>query len=84
MNAKIILCIAMGVFVAHLAVFMIIFRLHMDAHPPVPPPPPNFRVAEEHVIDPATGEKLLHREISVSTKLAPGVYQGRTEEPAVK
>ena len=84
MNAKIILCIAMGVFVAHLAVFMIIFRLRMDAHPPVPPPRPNFHVAEEKVTDPATGEKIVHRELSVSTKLAPGVYRGRGDEPVEK
>jgi hypothetical protein len=83
-NAKIILCIAMGVFVAHLAVFMIIFRIHLDAHPPVPPPQPNFHVAEETVINPANGEKIVHREMSVSTRLAPGVYRGRGDEPVEK
>ena len=71
MNVKIFLCIAMGVFVAHLALFMLIARVRMDAHPPVPPPKPNFHVAEETVIDPQTGEKMVHREIRVSTRLAP-------------
>ena len=85
MNAKIVLCIAMGVFVAHLAVAMIIFRLRFDAHPPVPPPPPNFHVAEEIVVDPQTGEKIINREFRVSTKLAsPVVEQSRPAAPVAK
>jgi hypothetical protein len=84
MNWKIVLCIAIGVFVAHLAIFMIIFRVHLDAHPPMPAPQPNFHVAEEKVTDPGTGEKLVHREMTVSTQLAPGIYQGRADERAGK
>ena len=71
MNIKIFLCIAMGVFVAHLAIFMLVARMRMDANPPVPPPKPNFFVAEETAVDPASGETIVHREIRVSTKLVP-------------
>ena len=71
MNFKIFLCIAMGVLVAHMAIFMLIARIRLDANPPMPAPRPNFHVAEETVVDPETGEKIVHREIRVSTKLAP-------------
>ena len=85
MNIKIILCIAMGVLVAHIAVVMILFHFRTDSLPPPPPPPMrNFRVAEEKFVDSATGEKLVHREIRVSTKLAPGGDVGRKEEPLSK
>ena len=61
----------MGVFVAHLAIFMLVARMRMDASLPAPRPKPNFHVAEETLVDAATGEKIVHREISVSTKLMP-------------
>jgi hypothetical protein len=80
-NPKIFLCIAMGVFVAHLAGFMIYFRLTMDPKPPPPTPAPNFRIAEGVRIDAKTGIKTVTREITVSTKLAPpGTYQGRADQ----
>jgi hypothetical protein len=85
MNIKIILCIAMGALVAHIAVVMILFHFRTDSLPPPSPPPVrNFRVAEEKFVDPTTGEKLIHREIRVSTKLAPGGDAGRKIEPLAK
>ncbi len=75
MNAKLVGSIAMGVFVMHIAVFMIIARVRMNSQPPfVPPPEPNFRVAEKVIVDPETGKKTTYREIHVSTKLADPDY----------
>jgi hypothetical protein len=82
-NLKLLLCIAMGVFVAHLAVFMMIFSIRSRQLPPPPiPPPPNFKYAEEVVVNPKTHERIVNREITVSTKLRSDLYQGRNEEPA--
>ena len=84
MNFKLLGCIAMGVFVAHLAVFMMVFRVRSTSGPTAPlPEPANLRVAEEVVIDPRTKTKLVNREITVSTKLRSEVYTHRPEE-AVK
>lgn len=70
MNFKLLLCIGMGVFVAHLAVFMMIMRFRLNRLPTQPPEPVrNFSVAEAVVVDPKTGEKMVHREFRVSTKL---------------
>ena len=70
MNTRLLLCIAMGAFVAHLAVFMIIARLRIGRLPHPPPPPvQNFSVAEAVEIDPQSGKKIVHREFKVSTKL---------------
>ena len=71
MNFRLLLCIGMGVFVAHLAVFMIIARVRLDRlPPPAPPPAPNFSSSEAMLVDPDTGEKSVVREFRVSTKLA--------------
>jgi hypothetical protein len=82
-NLKLLFCIAMGVFVAHLAVFMMIFSIRSRQLPPPPvPPPPNFKYAEEVVVNPKTRERIVNREITVTTKLRNDLYQGRSEEPA--
>jgi hypothetical protein len=83
-NTKLFLCIAMGVFVAHLAVFMIVARIRLDRlPPPVPVAKPNFSVSEAVDVNPATGEKIVHREITISTKLVePEAPLGRTKAPA--
>jgi len=84
-NLKLLLCIAMGVFVAHLAVFMIVFSVRSRQIPPPPiPPPPNFKYAQETVVNPKTGERIVNREITVSTKLRNELYRGRSEAPAAK
>ncbi len=82
MNFKLIICIAMGAFVAHLAIFMIYMRINF--HPTAPPPPrkPNFTTAQEVVRDAKTGAKTVHQEFTISTRLAPpGTYQGRPDQP---
>ena len=65
MNFRIFLCIAMGVFVSHLGVIMLLS--HLRPQPP-PPPKPNFTVRSQTVVDRDTGEKAVYREITVSTR----------------
>jgi hypothetical protein len=78
MNLKLLGCIAMGVFVAHLAVFMMVFRVRtMGVSSGPAPAPPNLHVAEEIVVDPATKTKLVNREITVSTALRAELYQDK-------
>ena len=82
MNTKLLLCIALGVFTAHMAVFMIYMRVTFDPQPLPPRPKPNFRMAQEIVKDPKTGSKIVNREFTVSTQLAPpGTYVGRPDQP---
>lgn len=69
MNARLILCIVMGVFTAHLAVFMLLAQFRPKPKLVVPQPP-TFKSVAETVIDEATGEKTTYREITVSTQLA--------------
>lgn len=66
MTGRLLLCIGMGVFVAHLGIFMILD--HLKPKPP-PPPPPTFKVRSQLVVDHATGEQTVYREITVSTRL---------------
>ncbi len=69
MNFRLILCIAMGVFVAHLGVFM--FWAQLRPKPKLTPPPkPNFSAKATVVVNAETGEKSIYREITVSTKFA--------------
>jgi len=82
MNTKLILCIAMGVFVAHMAVFMIYMRVTFHPQPLPPKPKPNFKFAEEVVPDGKGGGKFVNREFTITTQLAPpGTYQGPAEKP---
>jgi hypothetical protein len=81
MNIKLLLCIAMGVFVAHLAVFMMLFTIKSRQLPDPPmPPPPNFKFAEQIVRNPENGTRIVNREITVSTKLRGELYKGPIEE----
>jgi hypothetical protein len=65
-NLRLFLCIAMGVFVAHLGVVMLLS--HLRPQPKTPPTPkPNFVVRSQTVTDGATGEKTTYREITVTT-----------------
>lgn len=66
MNGRLLLCIAMGVFVAHLGVFMILNNLRPK---PPKPPEPTFKVRSQLVVDRDSGEKTVYREITVSTRL---------------
>jgi hypothetical protein len=57
-NLKLLGCIAMGVFVAHLAIFMMVFRVRSMSQPSAPvPEPPNLHVVEEIVVDPRNQDK---------------------------
>ena len=69
MNLRVLFCIAMGVFVTHMGVAMLLMHLHPQPH--TAPPKPNFTAKTSIVIDPKTGEKTTYREITVSTKFAP-------------
>ena len=76
------LCIAMGVFVAHLGVFMLIQQL--TPKPKLAPPPkPNFTFKESRGVDEETGEKVIYREITVSTKFAPAPATPAPEKPVL-
>jgi hypothetical protein len=77
MKLKLVLCIAMGVFVAHLAGFMIVFSIRSRQMPAPPSPPePNFKFAEQ-IVKTSMGERIVNREITVSTKLRNELYEGR-------
>ncbi len=68
MNARLWLCIALGVLVVHIAVVMI--WTHFQPRPPLRVPPPHeFQVHEKATVDPNTGEGVVVREFTVSTKL---------------
>ena len=68
MNARLWFCVAMGVFVCHIAVLMI--WMHFQTRPPPRPPIPNeFVVREQALVDPNTGEHVVVREFTVSTRL---------------
>ena len=73
----------MGVLVAHIAIFMIVFSIRSrQIPPPLIPPPPNFKYAEQVVVNPKTGDRIVNREITVTTKLRSDLYKGQSEEPA--
>ena len=81
MNLRLLLCIAMGVFVAHIGVFMLISQFKPKPRL-VPPPKPNFSAREQVVVNAETGEKTTYREITVSTKFAPEASTKPPESPA--
>jgi len=80
MDIRLIFCIAMGVFVAHLGVFMLIEQIHPRPLPPLPPKP-NFTSRATTYVNPKTGEKTIYREITVSTKFTPAEATPRPELP---
>lgn len=73
MNSRLILCIAMGVFTTYVGLVMLLG--HFRAKPGfTPPQKPNFTARVEEAVDAETGEKIVLRQITVSTKLAePGL-----------
>ena len=69
MSRRTLFRIVLGVLVAHAGLFLLLGQ--MRALPKMRyVPPPNFGYKERTYIDPVTGEKEIHREIRVSTKLA--------------
>ena len=71
MNFRLLLCIALGLFTTYLGVFMLVRQLRPAPRAPLPPRP-NFSTKATTVTDVETGEKVTYREITVSTKFAPG------------
>jgi hypothetical protein len=69
MNRRTLFTIVLGALVLHAALFLVLARTR-----PLPKmrhvPPPNFGYKERTYVDPVTGEKEIHREIRVSTRLA--------------
>ena len=80
MNFRLLMCIALGVFTTYLGIVMLVASLRRPP-PFMPPPKPNFSAQETTVVDVATGEKTIHREITVTTKLAPGPATPPPEKP---
>jgi hypothetical protein len=68
-NFRLLLCIAMGVFVAHIGLFMLLRELRPKLKP-LPPLKSNFSAKATVVVNTETGEKTVYREITVSTKFA--------------
>ncbi len=69
MNIRLIFCILMGVFTTYMGIAMLFSHFH--AVPPSAPVfKPNFTTRSQAVADPVTGETVIHREITVTTKLA--------------
>jgi hypothetical protein len=71
----------MGVFTAHIGVFMLITQFKPKPQL-TPPPKPNFSSKATVVMDAETGEKTVYREITVSTKFAPAPSTPPPEKPA--
>jgi hypothetical protein len=83
MPIRILLCIVMGVFVVHIGVMMLIAQFRPKPRL-APRPTPNFVARSATVVDPATGEKTIYREITVSTKLAPGAPPPPPDRPQLE
>ena len=83
MNFRLLMCIALGVFTTYLGIVMLVASLRRPP-PMVLPPKPNFSARETTVVDAATGEKTIYREITVTTKLAPGPAAPPPEKPRIE
>jgi hypothetical protein len=70
MNIRLLLCIIMGVFTAHIGMFMLISQFKPKPKL-VARERPNFSAKSYPIVDAETGEKVIYREITVSTKFAP-------------
>jgi len=68
MNFRLLLCIAMGVFVTYIGVVMLIAQFRRQ--PYVPPPKPNFTARSTMVVDPKTGERKFLSEAEYPKELA--------------
>jgi hypothetical protein len=80
-NLRLLLCIAMGVFVAHIGVFMLLTHLRPKPKS-VLPLQPNFSARATVYVNAETGEKTIHREITVSTKFTPATEPAPPATPA--
>ena len=66
MKRRTVIYIAMGVTAAHLAAFYYIGRMHALPREPYIAPP-NFSLGWAKFTDPATHEKMVYQEFTVST-----------------
>ena len=80
MNFRLVLCIALGLFTTYIGVFMLVRQLRPAPRAPLPPKP-NFSAQATTVTDAETGEKITYREITVTTKFAPGPATPPAEKP---
>ncbi len=84
MNLRLMFCLAMGVFTTYMGLVMLIG--HFRSKPGfTPPQKPNFNTRVEEVVDAETGEKIVVRHITVSTKLdepAPAPSASKAGVPA--
>ena len=71
MNFRLLMCIGLGLFTTYLGIVMLVGSMRQRPRF-TPPPKPNFSARETTVVDAATGEKTVYREITVTTKLASG------------
>lgn len=73
MSRRAIIYIVCGVIALHVVVFVILSRVDlMPKFKKIPrPPKPNFKHSEWVEVDAATGEKIIYRDIEVSTRLTP-------------
>lgn len=79
MNFRLWLCVASGVLVIHIGVVML--WVNFQPKPKLRPPGPNaFHARSQGVVDPNTGESLMIREFTVSTRLAPPDAEKSAEE----
>ena len=82
MNIRLVLCIIMGVFTAHIGIFMLIAQFKPKPKL-VAPLKPNFSAKAYAIIDEETGEKAVYREITVSTKFSPAAATPPPDKPAI-
>jgi len=65
-NARLLFCIALGVFTAHIGVVMLLSHLRPHAQFPSAPKE-NFSTRAAQYTDTESGEKMVYREFTVST-----------------
>ncbi len=80
MNLRLLMCIGLGLFTTYLGIFMLVGSMRQRPRA-APPPKPNFSARETTVVDAETGKKTVYREITVTTKLAPGPATPPPEKP---
>jgi len=83
MKASLLFCIVLGVFTAHIGVFMLLS--HLRPQPKLTPhPKDSFSVKAASFTDSHTGEKMIYEEFTVSTRLAPPDGLQPPEKPRVE
>ncbi len=80
MNLRLLFCIGMGLFTTFIGIVMLLNSLRQEP-PRAVPKKPNFSAREATVVDAETGEKTTYREITVTTKFAPGPAPQPQDKP---